>query len=191
MEATKFDILSVEDYLAGEKSSEVRHEYLEGVVYAMSGASRNHNVISLNIAAALREALRGGPCSVFHVDLKVHISSQTGDLFYYPDVVVTCDPEDNDPYIVEKPNLVFEVLSESTERIDRREKLFAYQSLGSLWNYVMVAQDRIFVENYSRVAPDAGWRREVKDSPGDSLALPSLDISLPLETIFDGVDFGG
>ena len=191
MKAAKFDMISVEDYLAAEKTSEVKHEYLDGVIYAMAGTSRNHNVISQNVCLALRERLRGGPCQAFMADLKVHIQSQINDIFYYPDIVATCDPSDGDPYIIERPVVIFEVLSDSTERIDRREKFFAYQTIGSLRQYVIVAQDRMIVESHTRDEADGGaWKGKVLDAPGENLALPSLEVTLSIDSIYEGIDFG-
>ena len=90
--------LSVAEYLAGELQSKERHEYLGGSVYAMAGASDTHNTISLNLASALRTHLRGGPCRVYMADLKLRLQISDEDVFYYPDVMVACDPRDTDPY---------------------------------------------------------------------------------------------
>lgn len=187
MGAEKYDLRCVRDYLAAEAVSEVKHEYLAGVVYAMSGASRQHNRIAINLVAALREALRGGPCEAYLSDVRVHLSSPaTGEVFYYPDVVVACDPEDNDSHQIERPCVIIEVLSESTERIDRREKRLCYQHIASLRQYVLVAQDQLCVESLIL----GGEPREVRvDSPDGSLVLSSLDLEIPLAAIYEGIDF--
>ena len=121
--------LSVEDYLAGEPASEVRHEYLGGVVYAMAGASIEHNIISGNIYSSLRSHLRGKPCGAFMADVKLRLEFVSDDVFYYPDVMVACDPRDTDKFYKRFPKVLIEVMSESTERIDRREKRWSYQQI--------------------------------------------------------------
>src|SRR5438445_4801884 len=110
-------LLSVEDYLEGERVSEIRHEYVAGRVYAMAGASDDHNRISLNIVAELRERLRGKRCEPFGSDMKLKMPGS--EAFYYPDALVTCDPSDDAKYFREKPAVVFEVLSPETERTDQ------------------------------------------------------------------------
>ena len=109
-------LVSVEEYLAGEERAQVRHEYVSGRLFAMSGASRAHNTIAVNLVAAIRERLRGGPCRVFVSDVKVRIKAI--DAFYYPDVVVTCEPDDQEAYWVEKPLLLIEVLPPTAEAVD-------------------------------------------------------------------------
>ena len=115
----KSDVLvTPEEYLEGELLSEVRHEYVAGRVFAMAGASDDHNRISLNIAASLHAQLRGKPCEAFFNDMKAKVAPA----FYYPDVMVVCDPADNHRYFRERPSVVFEVSSPDTERTDRRER---------------------------------------------------------------------
>ena len=134
--------ISPEEYLEGEKVSPVRHEYIDGVVYAMSGGTKNHNRIAGNIFGDLDEKLDGTPCEPFINDVKLKVKTLVSESYYYPDVVVSCDESDDDEYYVEKPTTIFEVLSESTERIDRTEKFLAYKSLPTLEEYVLVRQDR-------------------------------------------------
>ena len=176
--------LSVEEYLAGEPASEVRHEYLGGTVYAMAGASVDHNTISLNLATSLRSHLRGKPCGAFMADVKVRLNLASDDIFYYPDVMVACDPRDTDKFFKRFPKVLIEVMSESTERIDRREKRWSYQQIETLEEYVLVAQDRIEVTVFRRAN---GWRPEVLNKPDQSLALASLEFSLPLSGVYEGV----
>jgi Uma2 family endonuclease len=111
--------ISPEEYLEGETRSEIRHEYVDGEVYAMSGASEAHNIIALNIGSLLRNHLRGTPCRVFMSDMKVRIQSLRDERYYYPDLQVTCAPEDRDRYFKQWPKLVIEVLSPTTERNDQ------------------------------------------------------------------------
>jgi Uma2 family endonuclease len=176
--------LSVEEYLAGEPRSEVRHEYLGGIVYAMAGASVSHNLISGNLFAALRTHLRGSPCGVFIADVKVRLHLANDDIFYYPDVMVACDARDNDEFFKRYPKVLIEVMSESTERIDRREKRWSYQQIETLEEYVLVAQDRMEVTLYRRANQ---WRPELLTQADQQLQLPSLDFVLPLNAIYEGV----
>ena len=175
--------VSVETYLAGELNGEVRHEYLAGEVYAMTGASRPHNIISLNLAAALHAHLRGGPCRVFVNDMKLRLRDAQDDYFYYPDVMVACRPEDNARYWCEQPKLVVEVLSESTERVDTREKLFAYRIVAALEEYVLLAQDKPEATVYRRTAE--GWVA-TRLAGADTLELASVDLRLPLAQVYEG-----
>lgn len=131
--------LSVEDYLALEVETSIKHEYVLGQVYALAGATEDHNRIALNIAAALLPAARAVGCRVVGSDQKL----QAGDhLYYYPDVQVLCDPTDDDPLVKRRPCVVVEVSSERTEAIDRREKLLVYRGISSLELYLIVAHER-------------------------------------------------
>ncbi|MDX1252877.1 MAG: Uma2 family endonuclease [Gammaproteobacteria bacterium] len=177
--------LSAEDYLEGELHSEIRHEYVAGRVFAMTGTSRAHNLIALNIATALHAHLRGGPCRVFMSDLKVRV--EKADAFYYPDIAVTCHPADTQPYYLTHPRLIVEVLSPSTEGIDRREKLLAYQSLDSLDEYVLVAQDTVQVEVYRRDGTGGWWLYTCGE--GEELRLDAVDLVLPVAAIYQDVPF--
>jgi Uma2 family endonuclease len=176
--------LTVEEYLAGEQRSEVRHEYLGGVVYAMAGASAEHNTISLNLAAALKGHLRGRPCHTFMADVKVRLTVANDDIFYYPDVMVACDPRDTDRFFKRFPKVLVEVLSDTTERTDRREKFLSYTQIETLEEYILVAQDRMEVTLYRRANQ---WRPERLTQTGQRLQLASLDFALPLDTIYEGV----
>ena len=111
--------ISPEEYLEGERFSDIRHEYVDGTVYAMAGASADHNRISGNIFTELSNRLRGGRCEAFMNDMKLKTLADSR-LFYYPDVFVACDPADNAEYFRERPTVIFEVLSKETERTDRR-----------------------------------------------------------------------
>jgi Uma2 family endonuclease len=175
--------LSVEEYLKEELTSELKHEYVGGRVYAMTGVSTAHNLITLNLASALKARLRGGPCQVFMADVKVRLKVAEEDIFYYPDVFVACREDDREPYYRRFPSTVIEVLSEGTERTDRREKFLAYQTIESLQEYLLVAQDERRITVFRR---DAGWRAEHL-STGDTLTLPSLDFSMAVAEVYEGV----
>lgn len=181
------NFLTVEEYLKAEDKSEIRHEYLGGQVFAMSGGSKEHNIITLNIASRLRSHLRGGSCSVFMADMKVRIelASQNKSIFYYPDVVVTCDRQDQDRFCLNYPCLIIEVLSPSTEVTDRREKLVNYRTLESLQEYVLVSQDEIKVEVY-RKDNQGNWSVQTLGK-GDDLKLNSVGLTLTMTDIYEDV----
>ncbi len=174
--------LSVEDYIQGEEGSEVRHEYIGGEVYAMVGTSDRHNLIAVNLATALRPHVRGTPCRLFMSDMKVRLRVASDDAFYYPDLMLACDPDDRATYYRTRPCLIVEVLSDSTERIDRREKLLAYTSIDSLQEYLLVSQNRVEAELHRRVD---GWRGQTVTT-GD-VRIQCLDLAVPLATIYEDV----
>ncbi len=175
--------LSVADYLTGEDGAELRHEYIGGQVYAMTGASDRHGLIVLNIATALRPRIRGSGCQLFANDMKVRLRIGSDDLFYYPDLLLTCDPGDRETYYRTRPCLIVEVLSASTERVDRREKLLAYATLPSLQEYLLVSQERREVQVHRR---STDWAAE-RLTDG-SVRLDCLAAELALETIYEEVD---
>ncbi len=183
-EAARKIPLSPADYLAGEQLTELRHEYVDGAVYAMAGARKTHNLVAGNLARALHVHLRGTPCQVFISDIKVHVAWDWRERYYYPDVVVACEPDDADPYVIEKPKLIVEVLSESTERKDRADKFYAYRRLGSLQEYVLVAQDAARVEVYRR---DTGWDLEIYEVIEALIELRSIGLSLTVREIYEGL----
>ena len=174
--------LTVAEYLEGELRSQVKHEYVAGQVFAMSGTSFGHNTITTNIHGLHRERLRGGPCRAFVADIKVHI--ERANAFYYPDVVVTCDPVNPKDHVLDRPVLIVEVLSPSIEKIDRREKLLAYRKLDSLREYVLVDPDTREVTVY-RVEEQGQWWQDVYGGEG-SVHLASIDAELPLASIYEG-----
>jgi len=178
--------LSIEEYLEGERDGEVRHEYVAGQAYAMAGASARHNRIAGNIFTRLSVNLDGADCEPFISDMKVRVAP---DLFYYPDVVVACDPPGADPYFRTEPRLVVEVLSPSTERADRREKLAAYQGCPTIREYVLVSQEGMLVELHRRTAD--GWHTEVFDGAEDRVTFDSVALTLTLADIYRNVRFDG
>jgi len=174
---------SVAEYLAREKDNPVRHEYVDGQVYAMAGASDRHNRLALNLASRLNDHLNGGPCEVFIADMKVIVDPL---VYYYPDVVVACDPPGGDPYVRTQPHLIIEVVSPSTERIDRHEKWFAYRRVPSLLEYVLVLQDRMQVEVY-RLQRDGEWTREIFAQPEEHVHFASVGFTLRVSAIYRNV----
>jgi len=171
------------DYLAAERVAPVRHEYVAGEVFAMAGASKVHGTLALNAAIVLRQHLRGAPCRAWMADMKVRVKADSA--YYYPDVVVTCDAVDLGPDspkdYVEAPKLVLEVLSDSTEPVDRREKLLSYRRLESLEEYVLIDQNKAWVEVYRRTP--AGWMQEVYEA-GESVRLASVDLVVPMADLY-------
>jgi len=148
------ELLSAEEYIAGELKSEIRHEYLAGRVYAMAGASVIHNTTAANFHGELWSRLRGKPSQAFIADMKVHLQDRGDEWFYYPDVMVNCDPAGLKQYYCDTPSLIVEVLSPDTQRTDRREKWFAYQRLPSLHTYILVDQEKRELTVYRRVGSE-------------------------------------
>jgi len=177
--------ITAEEYLAGERISQTKHEYLAGVVYAMAGASRDHNIIATNILSTLHNQLRGKSCAPFGMDMRLLIRSGPATLYYYPDVMVDCRGTDN--MAVEEPSVIFEVLSPDTERTDRAEKLRNYQSLPSLSVYGLVDQFQVAVTIYRRT--DDGWKLEFLTEKSDVLDLSEIGCALPLAAIYDRMRF--
>ena len=171
-------LISVEEYLAGEPHSRVKHEYVNGQVRAMTGTSTAHNRISINLTLALDHHLRGSPCRVFMADVKVHVAHA----FYYPDVMVACEPDDRHTYYREHPKLLIEVLSDSTRDTDLLEKLAAYQSIPALQEYAVFEQDRAEARVYRRAA--GGWEVE-SFGAGENLRLASVGLEIPLADAYD------
>ena len=174
--------LSVAEYLRIEESSPTKHEYVAGELFAMSGVTRRHNRIVLNIATRLLAAARAGPCSVLATDVLLQAAE---DVFYYPDVMVDCNPASHADRTVRDPCVVVEVASPSTSTIDRREKLAAYRKIDSVRAYLIVEQTRRRVEHHWRDATGAWWREELVDA--QQVPIPCLDVGLTFDEIYDGV----
>jgi Uma2 family endonuclease len=184
----KIQRLSVTEYCTLERETDVRHEYIDGELIAMGGASRVHNTIAFNLVAAIRPHLRGTSCRIGGGDMKVFIKALNRG--YYPDLVVSCNDPANeanktDEYTETRPLLVIKVLSPSTTVTDRTEKRLNYQRLDSLQEYVLVAQHKSSVEVYRR-QPD-GWLY-IQYSAGDDIELASIDLSLPVSIIYEDIE---
>jgi Uma2 family endonuclease len=185
--APKWNLISVEDYLAGELISPIKHEYLGGVVYAMAGARNVHNMIADNTLGSLFVRLRGGPCRPHSSDTKIRIELPTQTRFYYPDVSVICEPNPQTDSFQDKPRVLFEVLSGSTRRIDEGEKKDAYLAIPSLQIYALVEQGTAAVVVFRRTA--GGWAREVYEGTATMIPLSEIETDLPLAEIYEGVQF--
>jgi len=172
--------ISEDEYLDGEKISEIKHEFIDGAVYAMAGASKNHERISLNVSRKFGNHLEDSPCEPFSSDMKV----KAGTAFFYPDVMVVCDNQDTDPYYTEAPVIIVEVLSASTRKTDETIKRRAYQSIPSLKEYVLIEQDIVDVEVCRR---SQGW---VSDHYflGDEVTFEAINLTLSVADIYQRVD---
>lgn len=176
--------LSVDDYLALEEKSFVRHEYVNGLMHAMSGPSEHHELIAGNFYFAFREHLRGGPCRSYKREFRLRLQINRQDIFYYPDVMVACTREGVDPYFLRNPRLIVEVLSPSTQSIDRREKLLSYKQVSSLEEYLLVAQDAREITIHRRADE---WKPQWVTEPDASVELTSIELSLPVARIYEDV----
>jgi Uma2 family endonuclease len=177
--------LTLEEYLAREAHSEVKHEYIDGQAYAMAGGSKAHNLISLNIALGLRSQLTA-PCQTFMADMKV--MARENARYYYPDVVVTCDdPNDLNADRVHAPALIVEVLSESTESFDRGDKFHDYSSLPSLQAYLLVSSRHYGVDYFQRTT-DFQWLVTTHVGLQSVIQIEFLDLTLSLADIYAAVD---
>ncbi|MBD2195422.1 MULTISPECIES: Uma2 family endonuclease [Calothrix] len=180
--------ISPEDYLKAEESSPIKHEYRQGLVYAMAGASNAHVVISLNMASMLRNHLRGSGCQTYISDTKAHIESI--NIYYYPDVIVSCDRRDREfDNFLRYPCLIVEVLSPTTEAFDRGDKFADYRKMESLQEYVLVSQTRMNVEIFRR-NPEGQWVLYTY-SPGDNIHLVSVDFNCAIADVYEDVTFEG
>lgn len=175
-------LFTIEDYLIAEANSPIRHEYIGGYVFAMAGESEEHNLIIGNICTLLRLHLRGSYYRLFVLDMKLKIQE---NIFYYPDLLVTCNPEDNHRYFKTQPNLIIEVLSESTASIDRREKLMNYQTLETLKEYVLVAQNQKQIEVYRQNTP-GNWTIQILEKE-DDLILESVGLTVTMAQIYEDI----
>ena len=176
-----------DDYLAWEQEQSGRNEYVDGEVFAMSGASDAHGTTALNLAALLHAALRGKPCKPFIADMKVHV--EAANSFFYPDILVTCDPRDRAPeasHVKHHPVLIVEVLSPTTEAYDRGNKFAAYRGLASLQEYVLVSTEQRRIEVFRR--DETGHWVLYPFALDEELELASVDFRCRVAEVFEGVD---
>jgi Uma2 family endonuclease len=185
----KLTYLTEEDYLAFELGADVRHEYVDGQIYAMAGASERHNRISVNVGFHLRAAARGGHCGVFLNDMKLNVAWHKA--YYYPDVMLVCNAQDTGEYFKQQPCFIAEVLSPGTANTDRREKLLVYQKIPSLRYYLLVSADQARVEYFVRDA-QGDWQTALLEAE-ESLAVDCGDYHavLRLGDIYEDVEVGG
>ena len=173
--------LSEQDYLEAEKVSDVKHEYFDGEIFAMSGAKANHQRITMNVGGEFRNHLKGSPCEAFSSDMKVRVDN--GHKYFYPDVVVSCNQNgDND--FTESPRLIVEVLSDSTRKFDKDLKRKIYQTIPTLEEYVLIEQDHVEIE-ISRKSAD--WHSSYYFF-GDEVTFESIGLTLPVLEIYSRVE---
>lgn len=184
-DASALPTMTVEEYFRFEERSPIRHEYLAGELYAMSGATARHNLIAGTIFSTLLSAERS-PCRVFMSDMRVEVAD---DRYYYPDVTLICTPLAELDVVARGPCVVVEVTSSSTARIDRGEKLDAYRSIPALHAYLIVDHRRRRVERHWRESPGGLWRREeIAGEAQAPIPVPCLDVSLTLGEIYRRVE---
>ena len=176
-------VRTVEEYLAGERQSEIKHEYYQGQLFAMAGATRRHNLIVANVVGELRSALRQRPCEVYPSDMRVKVAD-TG-LYTYPDAsALCCEPvfDDSEEDTLENPQLLVEVLSRSTEAYDRGKKFKLYRAIPTLADYLLLSQDEILVEHFAR-QPDGTWNLRIHQA-GERIRIGSLQCELAVDELY-------
>ncbi len=178
-------LMSAEEYLVWEPTQEQRYEYWDGEVVAMSGGTRNHNRVSFNFSKLLDDALADRSCEVYIVDVKVQV--EPGQKYFYPDVVVTCDERDTDPQLIQFPYLIIEVLSPSTEAVDRGKKFAKYRQFPTLQEYVLVQVEQLGVEVFRR--NEQGKWVLYEYNLDEILRLESVDVEIAIADLYRQVQF--
>ena len=189
MSALPEHYITEQEYLDGERISDIKHEYVAGQVYAMTGASANHNFIVASIIGTSLQALKGKKCKVMPSDMKVSIPRKKS--YFYPDVSIVCgDLWIGDQYrdVLLNPTIIFEVLSPSTEAFDRSKKFEAYRSIPSLREYILVAQHRVYIEQYVRQAHNQ-WNLIIINDIDAMLELISIQTTLSVREIYAQIEF--
>lgn len=176
--------MTLEEYMEFEERSPARHEYVNGVVYPMSGPSTSHNRIVARLHIALASRLRGGPCEAFISNQKLKLTPDSDQFVYYPDLMVSCDPSGWHKKWLSNPRLVIEVLSPSTQHIDRREKATTYKRIASIEEYVIVAQHSHQLTIRRRAE---NWVPDLVAGPEGVAELRSVGVSIPLAEVYEDV----
>lgn len=185
--AKQIELVSVEDYLAGELVSEIKHEYSGGYVYAMAGARTGHNRVAGNFLAALHSRLGGRPCEPFNSNMKVRVPFPTHTRFYYPDGMIVCEPNAPESTYQDRPVVIAEVVSEATRRADEGEKREAYLTIPTLMAYLVIETDRPRVVVHRRT--DSGFVAEAYEGTDAVVPLQAIEAELPLAELYERVDF--
>ncbi len=180
--------MSAEEYLASEPYREIRHEYVCDRIYPKPGESREHNIIIGNIFVPLHQYLREDKYRIFLIDFKIRLNIANEDIFYYPDILVDSGLPDTDRYFTRHAKVIIEVLSDTTERTDRREKFLSYTQIESLEEYILAAQDKMEVTVFRRANQ---WKPEVVRLPEKEVQIASLNFNLPLSNVYKGIKFQG
>ncbi|MCX6867735.1 MAG: Uma2 family endonuclease [Verrucomicrobia bacterium] len=178
--------ITAAEYLEGERKSDIRHEFVDGRIYAMSGASLRHNEICFDTALLIKNHLQGGPCRTFIEAVKVELADDLTEAYYYPDVFVTCEPADDDSHVVRHPKLIIEVLSPSTSRNDRGDKLANYKRMPSVEEIVYIEQDwpEIFI-----VRRSDRWKKHIFTQLDSLVHLESIDLTLYVSDFYRSAPF--
>ncbi len=180
--------LTPDEYLAWEREQPIRHEYIDGEVYAMTGGTLPHNAIAVNLISILRGRLRGTQCRVYAADAKVRISAQGP--YFYPDVVVTCDERDRRATeAISYPKLIVEVLSPSTAGFDRGDKFKFYRRIPTLEEYVLIDSEKVGIDCYRKSSGSKWELTAYPEEGGDILELVSLNFQCPLALVYEEVEF--
>ncbi|HAC90556.1 MAG TPA: Uma2 family endonuclease [Planctomycetaceae bacterium] len=179
--------IPVSDYLSGELIAVQKHEYVDGTVYAMTGATTRHNRIATNATGTIYSQLRKNPCQVFNSDMKIRVRQSRSVRFYYPDLSVVCQPNPDSDLFQDHPAVIVEVLSDSTRRVDEYEKREAYLTINSLNCYLMLEQDRPAAIVYRR--GENGFQREDYEGLETVINLGEIGCQLSLNEVYDNVTF--
>jgi Uma2 family endonuclease len=182
-----FPRFTPEEYFAWEEQQEEKHEYFDGEVYAMSGGTREHSRIAVNVTTLIDNHLGEGDCQVLNSDARIKI--QSSEKYVYPDASVTCDERDREtPQFIAHPCLIIEVLSPSTEAYDRGDKFELYRRSDSLREYALVSADKIAIDLHRR--DDSGEWRSLYYRSGDTVELQSINLTFQIEKVYRGIKFG-
>ncbi|MGC4099865.1 Uma2 family endonuclease [Ferruginibacter sp.] len=186
----KYNYISAEDYLEAERNAAEKHEYYQGEVFAMSGASVKHNIIQMNVAEQLRSKLRGKNCKPFGSDLRIHIPENT--LYTYPDFFIICGDlqltDKNHPDTVTNPTVIIEILSKSTRDYDRGTKFTLYRSIETLKEYVLIDSLSVSIEVFSKNENNSWSLREYKKIT-ETFISSALNLAIPLQVIYEEISF--
>ena len=180
---SNYNNLTPEEYLQFEEKSPIKHEYIDGQIYAMAGTTDTHNIVAGNIYTIVRNHLRGSDCRVYFADVKVRLEKRNH--FYYPDIIVTCDNRDRETATYKSfPKLIIEVLSDSTEAFDRGDKFNDYQTLESLEEYVLVNSKHQRVETFRR-GEQGLWILQTYQQ--ESFSLQSINLTASLRDLYEDI----
>ncbi|MCX6366562.1 MAG: Uma2 family endonuclease [Armatimonadetes bacterium] len=180
---------TLEEYIAIEEASEIKHEFRDGKILAMAGAAPDHVGIVSDLTYLIRSQLRGNQCRVYAADLRVRVTPE--GRYSYPDLVVVCGTpvfDDTKPQALINPTLIIEVLSDSTAAYDRGDKFHDYRQVPTLTDYVLVAQDRAYIEHYQRQGESELWLYQAAEGLDATLLISGLNLSLPLVDVYAQAD---
>lgn len=187
--ALSYNYISQEEYLETERAALEKHEYYQGEIFAMSGASVNHNIISVNLISELKTKLKGNGCRLYGSDLRIHIPKNT--LFTYPDISIICgDPDLTDDKFdtATNPSVIIELLSKSTRNYDMGQKFTLYRDIESLQEYILIDTEKIYVEKHIRNA-DNSWQLTDYRSQDNSFEISTIGLIFLLKDIYEDINF--